>query len=374
MRVLYFSRDYTTHDRRFLQKLAQSRHEIFFLRLENDSIDYESRLLPDNINVVEWSGGRGQVKTQEECLRLMPDFSAVLEQIKPDLIHAGPVQSCGFMTAMSGFHPFLVMSWGSDILLDADRNEFWRWITKYTLDRSDFLFCDCTAVRNKVKEISNYSGKAILQYSWGVDIKEFSPGPDNSNFKDSLQWSENCIVLSTRNWEPIYGMDVLLRAFHKAYTKNSNLRLVLLGNGSQENAICNFVKKHELDHAVFLPGILSHAKLPDIFRASDVYLSCSFSDGSSVSLLEAMATGLPVIVTDGAGNREWVVPGQNGWLAPPGDFETFSEFLYQASIMSHEERESIRQTNRNIIERSADWNKNASKLLELYERIESQFI
>ena len=45
----------------------------------------------------------------------MPAFEAVLESVKPDLVHAGPVQSCGLMTALTGFRPFVLMSWGSDV-------------------------------------------------------------------------------------------------------------------------------------------------------------------------------------------------------------------------------------------------------------------
>ena len=372
MRVLYFSRDFTTHDRRFLQKLAQSRHEIFFLRLEDDGIVYESRALPEKIHSVEWRGGNKPIKTPEEWLRLMPDFCSVLDRIHPNLVHAGPVQSCGFMTALAGFHPFLLMSWGSDILVDANRDELWRWMTKYTLDRSDFLFCDCQAVRDKVQGISTYSNHRILQYSWGVDLNEFVPGPDRLGLRERLFWEDAFVVLSTRTWEPIYGLDVLLNAFQRAYAQNSKLRLVLLGKGSQANTIEGWIHHHGLDRVIYRPGIVSHEQLPDFFRACDLYLSCSYSDGSSISLLEAMATGLPVIVTDGAGNREWVVPNENGWLAPAGNIEGFSEFLVRASIMAEQDRERIKWFNRRKAEKSANWDINFSKLLELYETIEAR--
>src|SRR5712692_4586438 len=135
MRVLFFSRDYTTHDRRFLLKLEQSTHEIYFLRLEDDGMRYESRPLPPSIHVVEWAGGKHRASTPESWLKLMPSFEEVLDAIRPDVVHAGPVQSCGFMAALTGFRPIIVMSWGSDILVDADRDEFWRWMTRYTLAR-----------------------------------------------------------------------------------------------------------------------------------------------------------------------------------------------------------------------------------------------
>ena len=56
-----------------------------------------------------------------------------------------------------------------------------------------------------------------------------------------------------------------------------------------------------------------------MYRAADLYLSASHSDGSSVSLMEALGCGLPVLVSDIPGNREWVTDGEQGWLFPDGD-------------------------------------------------------
>src|SRR6266571_780463 len=98
MRILYFSRDYTTHDRRFLLKMAESRHEIWFLRLEDDGIPYEQRAVPAGVRVVNWRHENPRASTSEELIRLMPEFELILKQVDPALVHAGPVQSCGFMT------------------------------------------------------------------------------------------------------------------------------------------------------------------------------------------------------------------------------------------------------------------------------------
>ena len=67
------------------------------------------------------------------------------------------------------------------------------------------------------------------------------------------------------------------------------------------------------------------------FRAADAYVSCAQSDGTSVSLLEAMATGLPAVATDIPSNREWVVDGQNGWLATDASAEEFADPFLRAA-------------------------------------------
>lgn len=372
MRILYFTRDYTTHDRRFLEKLAQSRHEIFFLRLEDDGVEYERRPPPDEIVVVPWQGGREPVKEPEDWLRLMPDFSRVMNKIRPDLVHAGPVQSCAFMTALSGFRPLLAMSWGSDMLVDARRNELWEWMTKYTLERTDFVFCDCMTVRKAVCRMVPFADESILQFCWGVDLTRFAPGPNCTDLKDRPGWKDSIVVLTTRSWEPLYGPDIALEAFSRAFGENNKMRLIMLGSGSMKQDLEHRIHMAGLNDFIYRPGYISHDQISNLFKAADLYLSCSYSDGSSISLMEAMATGLPVIVTDNPSNREWVQPGCNGWLATAGKPEQFGALLVEAASLEREKRSAIGSLNRMTVQKSADGDAMFSRLLDLYNRIERE--
>jgi glycosyltransferase involved in cell wall biosynthesis len=373
MRILYFSRDYTTHDRRFLMKLAESQHEVWFLRLENDGIIYENRPLPERVFNVDWKGGQQRNNTLEAWLHLMSDFELVLDRIRPDLVHAGPIQSCGFMTALAGFRPFLAMSWGSDILVDTDRDAMWRWITSFTLKRSDKLLCDCQAVRLKVQQLLPYGDERIVQFPWGIDLNHFAPGRDSLRLRNQLGWENYFIIISTRSWESIYGINILLEAFRQAYSQNHRLRLLLVGYGSLVSQVEQFIANFNLNDVVYRPGMVPHEQLSDYFRAADLYLSCTYSDGTSVSLLEAIATGLIVIVTDGAGNREWVIPGENGWLVPAGNPEAFAQALLQAADTDPVEHVQIGRRNRQVAEKQANWDLNFPMLLAAYDQIEADY-
>lgn len=373
MRILYFSRDYTTHDRRFLQKMTESRHEIFFLRLEDDGLGYEKRPLPAGVKAVGWPGGVRTIPKPEACLALLPAFTAILNELKPDLVQAGPVQSCGLMTAIAGFSPFIVVSWGSDILLDAGRDELWRWMTRYTLERSEMLFCDCDAVRHKVQQILPYDDVRIAQFPWGIDPSQFTPGGTSLPVRKRSGWEDAFIILSTRSWEPVYGIDVLIKAFAAAYERNNKLRLILMGNGSLEGEINGLIDSKGLGDAVFRTGRTTQEEIPEYFRAADLYLSCTHSDGTSISLLEAMASGLPVVVTDGPGNREWVTPGENGWLAPDNDVAAFAQALLDAAASAREIREGMGRKNRQAAEQRANWEINSAKMLHAYDLISLKY-
>jgi glycosyltransferase involved in cell wall biosynthesis len=374
MRILYFSRAYTTHDHRFLRKIADNGHEVFFLCLEHDSLfSSEKPPLPEGVQFVSWNRWPCISSKPDAVLQSIPDFESMLDDIRPDLIHAGPVQSCGFMTAMSGFHPFLLMSWGSDILLDSDQDDMWRWVTRYTLQHSDMFFCDCDAVRQRAHQLVAYPQDQIIQFPWGIDLNKFTPGPGKLSVREHSGWEDAFIILSTRSWEPVYGIETVLRSFYSAYKKDPRFRLLLLGDGSLSSKLQLFIVEHGLYDVIIHPGIVPHESLPDYYRTADLYLSCSHSDGTSISLIEAMGSGLPVVVTDLPGNREWVKHGENGWLAPPDDSDRFADYLLQSAHLTEEARQKIGMTNRRIAEARANWDQNIQILFNAYQKLKSRY-
>jgi glycosyltransferase involved in cell wall biosynthesis len=367
VRILYFTRGYTTHDRRFLAKIRE-RHEAFFLRLENDGMAYEQRPVPCGVKVVSWSGGERWSPDPESWLKLMPAFEQVIHEVQPHLIHAGPIQSCGFMTALSGFHPFVLMSWGFDVLVDAYRDDFWNWLTRFTIERSDRLVCDCRHVSTRVRELAEYEKDKIVEFPWGVELSKFQAGERTMFLKDG-NWRESLVVISTRTWREDYGTLVLLDAFRLAYESEPRLKLVMLGGGPMAGAIQDYVARHRLAEAVKPVGFRPEDELPEWFRSADLYLSGAPSDGSSISLLGALAAGLPAIVSDNPSNREWVAKDVNGWLAIPGDPRSFAAALIEAARMTPEQRRRIGRRSRDVAMKRANWDENSAVLLNAYEQV-----
>jgi glycosyltransferase involved in cell wall biosynthesis len=367
MRILYFSRDYTTHDRRFLSALAETIHSVGYLRLEDDGTPYESRPLPAGIEPLSWHGGVGRVRSVDQCIALMPEFERVIRDFAPDLIHTGPIQTCGFMGALSGVRPLLLMSWGSDLLVDANHDAVHRWMTRFALARADALLCDCDAVRRAAVELAAYPESQIVQFPWGVDLARFAPQASQAAARASLGIGDGFVVLSTRMWEDIYGIETLLEAVRLARTDTPSLRLLLLGVGSRADRVTAYLEKHHLRDVVITPGLVPQEQLPSYFQAADVYLSCARSDGSSISLLEAMATALPVVVTDSASNREWVDAGDGGALACVDDPVSFARQLRAVYDLSAEERQRWGRRNRAVAAARADWPRNFRALLDAYQ-------
>ena len=357
-RILYFTRDYTTHDRRFLAALAKTEHKVYYLRLERRGQQLEDRPLPPEIEQVIWSGGRRPVKPRD-FPRLLVDLKRVIGRIRPDILHAGPIQTSAFLAALAGFRPLVSMSWGSDLLVDAGRSAWYRRVTRYTLRRSAVLVGDCNPVRQKAIAFG-MPDERIVTFPWGVDIRHFSPAAPTGSQAATFT------LLSTRGWEPIYGVDVIARAFAMAAQRCPELRLLMLGGGSQAGSIRQIFTQAGVLEQVHFPGLVAQADLPRYYRSADLYVSASHSDGTSISLLEAMACGRPVLVSDIPGNREWVTPGEQGWWFPDGDAEALAQGILQA-VAARQRLPEMGRAARRLAEGRADWEKNFPELLRAYE-------
>lgn len=388
MRIIFFSRDYTPHDHRFLSALADSEHTVYYLRLEREGKSLEDRPLPSAIEQIQWSGGDKSVSLQQ-APRLLFELQKIVQKIKPHIIHAGPIQRAALLTAISGFRPLVSMSWGYDLIQDANRNAWWRWATRFTLKNSDWLVGDCETIR-KIAVAHGMPNERITTFPWGIDLNHFSPlagdeSPKKPSPFDAVNGSKQnekppFTLLSTRSWEPIYGVEVLAQAFVLAVKKRPELRLIMLGSGSQAGLLHQiFTKSNLLPSAEFqannfqssrviFPGQVSFEKLPDYYRSADLYLAATHSDGTSISLLEAMGCACPVLVTDLEGNREWITPEKNGWLFPEGDEQAMAQAIIKAVDM-RSELSQIGYHGRKIVEERADWKRNFQKLLDVYQQV-----
>jgi glycosyltransferase involved in cell wall biosynthesis len=357
MRIIYFSKNYTPHDYRFLSSLSKTDHEVYYLKLEANKRQIEDRPVPETIQQVLWAGGQHEFRWRD-VPHLTFDLKRLIKQIKPDLIHAGPIQNCAFIAALSGFRPVLAMSWGYDLVMDADKNAWMQWITRYTLKRSTFFVSDANVSRDKAVKFGMKPEKTVI-FPWGTDIEFFTP----KTFKDSR--AKTFTLFCSRAWEPIYGVDVLAKAFVKVAAQDPDVNLILLGEGSQGQPIRQILMKGGVMDRVHFGGHVTQADLPRWYHMADLYISPSHVDGSSVTLMEALASGLPCLVSDIAGNQEWIEDGVNGWLFRDGNAEDLSEKILFA-IKNRKSLNKIGEAARRTAEQKADWKKNFGKLLEVY--------
>ncbi len=362
MRVLYVTRSYTPHDRRFLTALVQSGQEVHYARVESGGRLQESRPVPDSVREIAWPNLERRPRWHE-MPRLARALRQVVDEVRPQVVHAGPVQSGAFLAALAGSHPLVTMSWGSDLLVDALRGPG-RWSAGFTLRRSDACVCDCETVR-KAAAALGMPDERIVVFPWGVDLRQFSPGEDHG-LRARLGWEDACVLISTRGWERLYGIDVLLAGFARAASRHPALRLLMLGDGSLRPQVEARLRQAGLEGRIHRAGQVGYDDLPAYYRAADAYVSASRVDGSSVSLMEALACGLPALVSDIPGNREWVEPEANGWWFQDGEARSLEQTLDRALAARGRWAEMARSA-RASAEARADWEANFPHLLRAYD-------
>lgn len=327
MKLLYVSRSNGVHDQRFVQAWETSNLQVNTLLTSGSVNDYKQ-------------------------------ISSTISSYKPDLIQVGPVTSPGALVRNLWTGPMIVTSWGFDLLKEVDEETTYLNDAKFALEKSDLIFTDNVAVTEKAICLGA-DPSAIVQFPWGLD----DSWQDLHIHKYHL---DAPTFISTRNHEELYRVEDIIRGFAASSAWKKGATLTIAGSGTLTTKISELSKKMGVSHAIELVGKQSAEGLHKLLEKSDVYFSASETDGSSISLLEAMSQGLCVVVSDIPGNAQWVSP-QTGWNFELGNIEQISNYFDYFSSLKPEEIPLIlskRQAAQSLVKREANWDKIVSKFPE----------
>jgi sugar transferase (PEP-CTERM/EpsH1 system associated) len=195
----------------------------------------------------------------------------------------------------------------------------------------------------------------ITQIYNGVDTERFEPAAARpatalpAGFADS-----GCVVIGTvGRIQAVKDQATLVRAFAELARTSAgrHLRLAIVGDGPLLAEIRGLVDSLGLSRQIWLPGAVSN--VPDVLRALDVFVLPSLAEGISNTILEAMATGLPIVATAVGGNVELVEDGRTGRLFEPGDVPTLAKLIAAYAADTPLRTEHARAARRVAIERFA---------------------
>jgi len=363
MQIAYLSRGNSVYDRRFLEKMVERGHEAHFI-----SYHYGQPVEVSGVNNYFFNYNTVRRFKRLTMLQTAWHLRKLLNKIKPNILHTGWVQDHGFLGALSGFHPTLSMPWGSDVLIRPHDSAWAMWRTRFTLRRADMITCDAEEVKDQIVRLSGCASNKVVVFPWGIDLETFRP-EHSGKVRKSLGWEDKKVLICTRNFDiRVHGVDYFIRAIPAVLGKCSDLRIILVGTGPLEREYRKLVSELNLDQVVHFAGWLDETQMGEHLNAADVYISSSLSDGTSCSLLEAMACGLPVVVTDVPSNFEWVEVGVNGYIVARKDDRRLAEALV-ALLESPQLQKEMGERNLRIARERADWEKNFSVLEEIYKNL-----
>lgn len=237
----------------------------------------------------------------------------LVKKIQPDLIHAHFIAKYGFHLPGLARCPAIVSAWGDDILVLPKKSRLINYYTKKVLENADFVYAVSKNIREHILEDFAIPEGKIRYLPFGIDTDLFSP--PSIQRKDSSRGIE---IFSNRGFFPVYDNNTLIRGFSLAYQKNKDIRLTLKGDGPLEQSVKALVSRLGLTGVITFREKTNYTEVPADYRSADIFITTSISDGTPVSILEAMASGLPCIATKVGGIPEWIEDGKTGLLITPG--------------------------------------------------------
>lgn len=248
------------------------------------------------------------------------------------------------------------LSWGFDLVELHDSGEHPDW-----LEILDHLVVDSPVTRG-IAVGAGVDPDRITEIPWGTDLSVFHPGGLRADLENLHIPPGYSTVLSLRAHEPLYRIHDLVDAWPAVLDKRPDSVLLIGNTGTVTEELRERALHAGIDQHVRFLGLINEEDLAPLLRAVDAYVSTSPIDGTSVTLLQAMACGAPVIVADIPGNQAWVEPDVSGHLYRAGDAEDLAAMIIHTLSLPADVTQKLSRAARVQVLERADWNENSSLL------------
>jgi glycosyltransferase involved in cell wall biosynthesis len=364
MRLAHLGDPNSIHLRRWLTYFAARGHEVSLL--EGFGAEIQDGLDP-RVRVVRYRAGRSRIPgigTWRTRLALR----SALATIGAELFHAHFVRRYGWQAAAAGFHPLVISGWGSDVLVSRLRTRRVRWRDRRALRGADLVTVTNAFMRDAI--VANGARPervALVQH--GVDTKRFHPGVPDDKLLARHGLAGRRIVLSPRAIRPLYRHETVLAAFAACGEEATLVMSALDADPGTLRDIRRQAEELRITDRTRVLDRLDPSELPGWYRSASVVVSVPESDSFPVSLQEAMASGVPVVVGDLPPTRAVLGELDGGSLVPVGDVDATARALRRSLEAGPEERSRIASALREWAVREADYETNMARMETLYREL-----
>jgi len=292
----------------------------------------------------------------------------LLRELDPDVVHVHYLNEAALFSVFAGLRPLVLTAWGSDILVAPEKSWIRKQAVTYTLRRADLITCDADHMKQRLVRLGADPEKVKVVF-FGIDVERFHPRRRDGGVRRRLSAGAAPLVISIRSLEPVYDVASLIRAMPAVLERFPQMIFLIGGSGSLAAALGALAAQLGVQASVRFLGALSQEELPAYLASSDVYVSTALSDGGiAASTAEAMASGLPVVITDVADNRQWVEDGASGFLVPPGQPGILAQRIIQL-LEAEEAKARMGTRGRQVIVERNNLHTEMSKIERLYQSL-----
>ena len=251
----------------------------------------------------------------------------IIKKNSVDLIHTNNAATWlyGGLTKLMFWQVKLVHTEHSNVPVDKRRLlKAGYWLEKI----SDFVIADAKVVLDFMSQrqgINTCRAKVIYN---GINLKKFNCSVDVDDFKRKIGVPpEDKVIGIIARLMPVKNHKFLLKAFCQILRDVDNVSLLIVGKGVLKEDLIEMVKEFSMSSKVFFLG--ERRDVHNILKICDIVTLCSLNEGLPVALLEALASGIPVVATDVGGAREIIEDGKNGYLIPLNDLVSYQNRIIQ---------------------------------------------
>lgn len=363
MKICFLAKTKAVHTARWINYFAERGYEVTLITDRSSKVN---EMINERVKIRKiWFPPHSIAK-----YGALLEISRIIKEVNPDIIHAHYISHFGILAAMyqklSGFSPIVLTAWGSDILIDPKGLK--RFQVKKALNQANLITCDATHMKEFMQKEFGVNGDKIEIINFGTDTVKYCPGSRNNAIREKLDLKDKPIIISTRSLNPIYDIGTLIRAVPIIKAEIPNIHIVIGGQGSEKEHLQELSKALKIEESVHFVGFIQQEELPSYLTASDIYVSTSLSDaGLAASTAEAMACGLPAVITDFGDNGNWINNGNGGFLFPLKDHNELANCILQL-LKNKELRREYGKRNRNIIMEHNNYYIEMKKVEDLYKK------
>jgi len=205
----------------------------------------------------------------------------------------------------------------------------------------------------------------------GVDTERFRSRGTVANLPGGFNSDRQIIVGTVGRMDPIKGLDVLVAAFGKLIMKKpvlrDKLRLIIVGDGPLFSEINALIRQLGISEQVWMAG--RRDDIPDILRSLDIFVLASINEGISNTILESMASGLPIVATNVGGNSELIRDGVTGLLVAANDADELA-----SGILRYVEDKYLRRHHGDAARQRVEQHFNLPSMVTEYAQVYEQFL
>lgn len=285
-----------------------------------------------------------------------------------EIIHAHSTIPTGFIGVIVGKimgKPVFITTHGMDVN-NFIETSFLKQLMLFSLKSCDKIICVSEDLANTIADLGIDSKIVVLRNA--VDTNKFKP-LKNMEIRQKYGIKKNSILILFVGYLDVFkGIFELIDAFFEVNKENNDLKVMIIGEGPQESKIKDKVSKLKLDTSIIFTGKISSEDIPQYYQAADIFVLPSYTEGTPLAVIEAMACGLPIIASNVGGISEIVISNENGFIISPKNIKELSSKL-RVLVKNQSLRSKFSNKSLKIINSEFNIDKKVEKLIDLYKNI-----